>query len=197
MSWRAILIFGPPGCGKGTQAKAICSFAPFKHVSSGDIFRSMPKTSQASLKLQEYTSKGLLVPDEVTFNICKNYLIGLENTFQFDPVKQILLLDGLPRTKDQVELFNSLLKVELILNLQVSSNSIIVERLKKRALIEGRLDDANEEVITKRLNVYHEQTSEVLNCFEPSLIANINADPSPFAVLEQVLCFLQKVKGMS
>ena len=110
---RALLLVGPPGSGKGTQAKKLAHVADLYHLSSGDIFRAIPKDSKESALQQEYIVKGQLVPDQVTLDICLSYIEGLEKTFKFDRKKQLLLLDGIPRTKNQAELLKKEIEMGL------------------------------------------------------------------------------------
>lgn len=185
--WPSILIFGPQGSGKGTQATFLRQIAPLVHLSTGDIFRSIPKESELFQKLQSFTSKGLLVPDEVTLEIWSSYVEGLINTFQFNPSKQLLLLDGLPRTIAQARLLDRWIDVKLVLKLDVQNQDVLVERLSKRARIEGRLDDADETIVRKRLAIYKETTEQALSHYPSSIIHTIEADAPQLKVLKDIL----------
>jgi adenylate kinase len=185
--WPAILIFGPPGSGKGTQAGFLRQVAPLIHLSTGDIFRSIPKTSELAQKLQSYSSQGLLVPDEVTLSVWSEYVQGLIQTFQFDPSKQILLLDGLPRTLQQAKLLESWIEVKMILKLEVQDTAVLAQRLSKRARLEGRLDDADEHIVRTRLTVYKETTEQTLSHYPASIIRTLQADAPMLKVLRDIL----------
>lgn len=186
------LIFGPPGSGKGTQAKNLVNIAPFVHISTGDIFRSIPKGSETARLLATYTDHGLLVPDEVTVKIWKSYVDGLIATFRFNPNNQWLLLDGIPRTKEQAIMIEPMVDVRLIFNLQVQHEEILAERLTKRAIIEGRRDDAKPDVVKQRLHIYASQTRDTLSYYSPAMISNIQADQSPVMVLHDMLPFVEQ-----
>ena len=187
---RALLFVGPPGSGKGTQAKKLAVIADHYHLSSGDIFRSIPKESPEASLQKEYLSKGLLVPDEITLKICFNYIEGLEKTFKFDRNKQLLLLDGIPRTKRQVELLQGQIEMVQIIFLDVKNEEVLLKRLEKRALIEGRADDAKRDVLKKRLEVYKKQTEEVLSSYPKDKMLSVNGDQSPLLVFRDLLTAL-------
>lgn len=191
--WPAILIFGAPGSGKGTQAAFLSQVAPLLHLSTGDIFRSIPKTSELSQKLASFTSQGLLVPDEVTLEIWSDYVDGLIKTFKFDPSKQHLLLDGLPRTIEQAKLLEKWIDVKLIIKLDVENTEVLVHRLSKRALIEGRKDDADEKIVRRRLEVYKETTANTLAFYPSEIIHHVQADAPVLKVLRDILDGVQKV----
>ncbi len=184
---RALLFVGPPGSGKGTQAKKLATIADLYHLSSGDIFRSMPKDSKEAALQQEYINKGQLVPDEITLKICLSYIEGLEKTFKFDRKRQLLLLDGIPRTKNQAELLKKEIDMVAVVLLDVKNEEILINRLEKRALIEGRADDAKRDVLQKRMEVYKKQTADVLTAYPLDKQIHINGDQPPLKVLHDLL----------
>ena len=184
---RALLLVGPPGSGKGTQAKKLAHVADLYHLSSGDIFRAIPKDSKESALQQEYIVKGQLVPDQVTLDICLSYIEGLEKTFKFDRKKQLLLLDGIPRTKNQAELLKKEIEMVSVVLLDVKNEETLIHRLEKRALIEGRADDAKRDVLHKRLEVYKQQTADVLTAYPADKQIHINGDQPPLHVFKDLL----------
>ena len=95
---RSILIFGPPGSGKGTLGKSLSSAGNHFHLSSGDIFRGLSPESPAGKVYHNYAGKGLLLPDDTTIQIWHHYVHGLIATNRYFPEQQLLLLDGIPRT---------------------------------------------------------------------------------------------------
>ena len=182
-----ILLFGPPGAGKGTLGKFLSSAGSQYHLASGDIFRGLPFYSPAGKLYHSYASKGLLLPDEATIEIWKYYVHGLIATNAFYPESQDLLLDGIPRTPRQAEILSSFINVRQIIVLEVSDNEILRERMHTRARLEGRMDDINETVIQKRLDVYYQQIESVLNCYPKHLRSLVDGNQKPLEVLRDVL----------
>lgn len=174
MKFKTILLFGPPGAGKGTLGKRLHETGHFFHFSSGDMFRALDPQSEHGRLLTDYADKGLLAPDDLTIAIWKNYMETCVEKGTFSPDKQILLLDGLPRTTDQVQLASEKLNVVGICVLDAPDFEVFVQRLKNRALEEGRKDDADETVIRKRFDVYQKQTAAVLSQYPQELQCRIN-----------------------
>ena len=112
---------------------------------------------------------------------------GLVNTNKLNPAKDTLLLDGIPRTVAQVDLIKPIVDVKHIFVLDIKDEATIVARLLNRAKIEGRKDDADENVIKNRLNVYKESTAKVLEKYDPSIISHITGDNTPDEVFLDVL----------
>lgn len=181
--WRAILLFGPPGSGKGTQGKALGSIPGFLHVASGEIFRQLYKLGSHGKEVTKYTSNGKLVPDDLTIQIWGKHMNVLRDEGTFNPDEQIVLLDGIPRTYEQAKYLSATLDVLAIFSLELGDDEEAVQRIKLRATKEGRVDDAREEVIRGRLATFHQQTSETLSYYDPSLILRINASQLPLKVL--------------
>ena len=154
-----LLIMGPPGAGKGTQAVNIAKSLNIPHISTGDIFReNMKNETPLGLEAKAFYDKGMYVPDEVTNRI-------VEDRITWDDAKNGFLLDGYPRTLDQVNFLDQILakktqKIEKVLELTIDI-PVVVERLLKRAQEQGRIDDTKE-VITKRLEVYATSTAPLL-----------------------------------
>lgn len=167
-----LLIVGPPGAGKGTQAKLIASSFGIPAISTGDIFRDNIKNgTELGQKVQSIVSSGGYVPDTLTNEIVRDRL------HQDDAVGGFLL-DGYPRTTEQVaELDRILAETGASLDavvLLVADTDEVVERLLKRAVDQGRADDT-EEVIRHRQDVYHEQTEPVIALYrERGLVAEVD-----------------------
>ena len=184
----AFLIFGAPGSGKGTVgAKLAAVTSNIKHLSTGDIFRGLSPQSENGKLFSQYAGAGKLVPDDVTIKIFSRYVHGLIDTNKFNPESDSFLLDGIPRTVSQANLITSVVNIKHIFVLDIKDDSIIVERLLKRAKIEGRKDDADEAVIRARLREYEEKTAAVLSVFDDSKITTINGSQSPDEVFRDTL----------
>ena len=190
---RAILIFGPPGSGKGTLGKFLSSAGNHFHLSSGDIFRSLSPESPAGQLYHNYAGKGLLLPDEITIQIWHHYVHGLIATNRYFPVSQLLLLDGIPRTIRQADLLQKYITVERIIVLEVEQIEELIKRIQRRALIEKRTDDLDPQILRTRMEVYQKDTMKVLKHYPEKLIARFNASQKPLEVLRDVLVSLSSL----
>jgi adenylate kinase len=194
MRYKSILLFGAPGSGKGTQGTILGSIPGFYHNATGDIFRSLDLQSEMGKVFWEYAGRGQLVPDEITIRLWKQYIKGMEMINQFHPDTEILVLDGLPRNLDQARLVEDTIDVQKIIYLQCKDLNKMVERLRRRALRENRFDDANDEVIHRRLVEYEEKTRPVLTFYPKEKIVNIDATMSQIRVLSSILSVLVPIK---
>jgi adenylate kinase len=195
MRYKAILLFGAPGSGKGTQGSILGSIPGFYHSACGDVFRSLDLQSEMGRKFWEYSSRGELVPDELTVKLWKNFIKGMEMVNQFHPETEILILDGIPRNKDQAKLLEETLDVVKIIYLVCADKKKMIERLRRRALKENRFDDANDGVIQHRLEVYERDTHPVLECYPPDKIAKIDATMSQIKVLREIIDIIVPIKS--
>lgn len=191
MRYKTILLFGAPGSGKGTQGKIIGAIPGFFHSASGDIFRSLDLQSEIGRIFWEYAGQGKLVPDELTVKVWKQFILGMEMINQFHPESQLLLLDGIPRNVAQAKLLEDTIEVVKVIHLQCSDMSKMVERLKRRALKENRFDDAKDDVIRRRLEVYERDTRPMLDYYPADRIVKIDATMSMIrvtaAIIEQLV----------
>lgn len=194
MKYRAILLFGPPGAGKGTQGKILGQIPNFVHFSSGDAFRSLRVDSPLGRVFVEYASKGQLVPDEPTIELWRQSVHGLIANGRFNPDADILILDGIPRNPNQVRIMDGLIEVKAILDLFCPVMEKLVVRLQRRALKENRLDDANVEVIRTRLETYKRETRAVLDCYPDTFIHLIDSTQEPMLVLLDILKILARLR---
>jgi adenylate kinase len=193
LRYKAILLFGAPGSGKGTQGKILGAIPGFFHSSTGDIFRSLDLQSPTGRTVWEFVSKGKLVPDALTINIWKQYLQGMELINQFHPETEIIVLDGLPRSVDQARILEGTLDVLKVIHL-VADQAKMVERLRRRALKENRVDDASDEVIGRRFEVYQKETEPVLEYYATDKIVTIDAAQSQIRVLSEIIRVLVPLK---
>ena len=188
--FQSVLIFGAPGSGKGTQGKFLSSAGNHYHLSSGDVFRGLSPESPAGKLYHKYAGKGQLLPDDVTIEIWHHYVMGLIATNKYFPSEQLLLLDGIPRTVKQAEILERYIEVKKIILLEIYNKDILVQRLKRRALIEKRHDDNDESILRKRMEIYEKETFPVLAYYPDTLIARFNADQRPLEVLRDILISL-------
>jgi adenylate kinase len=183
----SILLFGPPGVGKGTQGQILGSVPGFFHLATGDMFRSLDKESEIGMEFTRYSSQGLLVPDSLTVRLWRQHVEQLIRRELYDPSKDVLLLDGIPRSEPQAEAMRDHIDPFMVIHLVCENLDEMVRRMKKRASEQGRPDDANESVIRKRFEVFEEQTAPVLACYDESIVENIDALGTPAEVLQRVL----------
>jgi adenylate kinase len=193
MKYRTVLLFGAPGSGKGTQGKILGSIPNFFHFACGDAFRNLRIDDPIGRVFIEYSSRGQLVPDEPTINLWAKNIQASTLDGEFNPEKDTLVLDGIPRNPQQAEMLKDTLDVKAVFNLACSDQNKMVERLQRRALRENRLDDANLEVIKQRLETYECETRPVLNYYGPNLVHNIDSTESPLKVLRQILDILARI----
>jgi adenylate kinase len=159
-----IVLFGPPGAGKGTQSEMLISQYNLVHLATGDIFRFNIKNGTELGKLaQGYMNQGQLVPDEVTIKM-------LNAEVEKHPEAKGFIFDGFPRTNPQAQALDQLLdskgtSISCMLALEVPEDELKA-RLLKRAEVSGRADDANIEVIENRIAVYNKETAPVKSYFE-------------------------------
>lgn len=158
-----LILFGPPGSGKGTQAKKIVDRYNLLHISTGDLFRyEMGNNTPLGLKAKEYIAKGELVPDEVTVGMLKNKVLT-------SPKVNGYIFDGFPRTRPQAEALDHLLselgtEVTLLLALDVHDEEI-VKRILDRGKTSGRADDNDESIIRNRIQVYNAETAPIFSYY--------------------------------
>jgi adenylate kinase len=157
-----LIIMGPPGAGKGTQAKFVAEHFQIPAISTGDIFRAnVSRGTELGLKAKQYMDAGDYVPDEVTNLMVRNRIDEPDAESGF-------LLDGYPRTLSQVEELDGMIKftgheLDAVLVLTVDEDEI-VQRLLQRAELEGRADDT-EDVIRRRQELYTEQTEPLIEVY--------------------------------
>ena len=185
--YRSILLFGPPGVGKGTQGKLLGSVPGFFHLATGDMFRGLDKNSTLGKEVVTYSSRGELVPDELTVRLWQQHVKGLIENSTYAPARDLLVLDGIPRSVTQAQALDDKLDVLAIIHLTCLDIDEMVQRMKRRALKEGRKDDADENVIRRRFEVYKAETSPVLGHYNTDLVNDIDGVGKPARVLRDVL----------
>jgi adenylate kinase len=191
--YRAILLFGMPGSGKGTQGAILGEIPSLVHISMGDIFRKIPRQGKFGREIEQYTSQGIMVPDELTVRIFERHLVILEMQ-EFLMPEHTLLLDGLPRNYAQAVRLDDVLDVVQIFHLKIEDTAMAIERLKARALKENRLDDMNDEVIRRRLQTYHDETFETLSFFDSKLVFDVDAGRRAIDVLCDIVNRLAEIE---
>lgn len=167
-----LVIFGPPGAGKGTQSDKIIAKYNLKHISTGDMFRSHIKNeTDLGKEVKSILDSGMLVPDAITIKMLENEILNNSDVTGF-------ILDGFPRTVPQAEALDSFFesrndKVHLVLQLDVNEAEI-KQRIEERAKTSGRVDDSQEKLI-QRIDEYFTKTIHVLPYYEKQgKVAKVN-----------------------
>ena len=159
-----IIIFGPPGAGKGTQSDKLIEKYDLTHIATGDLFRMhLGNNTPLGLEAKKYMEEGNLVPDKVVIDM-------VENKIQESVDSSGFIFDGFPRTVNQAISLDSMLsskelEINFLISLTVDDKELI-SRIKKRSLVSGRVDDQSEEKINNRINVYKNETLPVLNYYK-------------------------------
>lgn len=163
LNMKHIILFGPPGSGKGTQATKLAERFNLVHISTGDLFRyEIGNSTPLGLEAKSFMDKGMLVPDSITVGMLKNKV-------EQHPDAEGFILDGFPRTIPQAEALDEFLasreeSVNGLISLNVTDEEI-VGRLLERGKSSGRSDDSDESIIRNRIKVYKEQTSPVFDFY--------------------------------
>jgi adenylate kinase len=158
-----IVLFGPPGAGKGTQAEFLINSFGLLHLSTGDLLRSeLAAGTKLGVEAKTYMDKGELVPDAVVIGMIEHKLIA-------NPDAKGIIFDGFPRTVDQAKALDELLEknntpISAMLGLEVEKQELI-DRLLSRGKVSGRADDQDQSVIENRINVYNDKTAPLIDYY--------------------------------
>ncbi|WP_292466217.1 adenylate kinase [Methanolobus sp.] len=213
-----IVLFGPPGAGKGTQAKELSKKYEIPHISTGDILRANVRDgTELGLKAKQYMDKGELVPDEVLIGLIRNRLTEPD-------CEKGYLLDGYPRTIPQADALTGILKdiskpLDAVINIEVSDEALVKRLSGRRSCTCGesyhlmfnppvkegvcnacgaelyQRDDDKEEVIRQRLAVYNEKTKPLINYYDDTgILVNIDGSGAVGAVLADVCKIMDQYK---
>jgi len=189
-----IVLFGPPGSGKGTQAQNLIEKFNLKQISTGDLFRfNMKNDTELGKLAKSYIDKGELVPDQVTTDMLIDEIRKPSDAAGF-------IFDGYPRTAVQTEALERIVKEELNDEIDVClslvvEDTILVERLLKRGEISGRSDDSNVEIIENRIKEYYTKTAEVAELYkQQGKYVEINGVGDINEISEKLFAEVEKVK---
>lgn len=189
-----IVLFGPPGSGKGTQAQNLIEKFNLKQISTGDLFRFNMKNGTELGKLaKSYIDKGELVPDQVTIDMLVDELKKTTETNGF-------IFDGFPRTSYQTEVLDQIVKdqlnseISICLSLVVE-DEILVGRLVKRGETSGRVDDSDESIIRNRIKEYYAKTAEVAELYkQQGKYVEVNGVGEIAEISEKLFAEVEKIK---
>lgn len=186
---RGVLLFGYPGSGKGTQGKILAALPGFHHVAMGDILRALTPAHPLYERVQTYLRAGDLVPDELAMDL----LVRHVDSIRPEP-DDFLIIDGVPRNKQQVEMINRIVDVVRIFKLSVYDENLVVDRLRKRARAQGRIDDLSDAIIQHRLSVYRQETESCIRLYPGSLLTRIHANQPVFDVHHDIIHAFAKMR---
>ncbi len=183
----AFIILGAPGSGKGTQGKILGNIPRFFHFACGDVFRSLDTRTALGRRFVEYSSRGELVPDELTIDLWKAQIDNWRGMHIYKPDIDFLVLDGIPRNVRQAEILERYLDVLQVFHLSCPNRNELARRMRKRALKENRLDDASDRVIDQRIATYEAETKPIIAHYPAEIVMNIDATQPPVKVLSEII----------
>ncbi|RYD60232.1 MAG: nucleoside monophosphate kinase [Verrucomicrobiaceae bacterium] len=183
----AFLILGAPGSGKGTQGKILGSIPRFFHCACGDVFRSLDTRTPIGRRFVDYSSRGELVPDELTIELWKAQVDNWRESHVYKPDIDFLVLDGIPRNVAQAEMISEFLEIHQVFHLSCPNREELARRMRKRALKDNRMDDASDRVIQQRIATYEAETKPILEYYSPALVTDIDATHPPVKVLNDII----------
>ena len=188
-----IVLFGAPGCGKGTQAQRLKERYGIDHVATGEVIRGeIRRGTELGRSMESYIAQGKLAPDEIVIGMIANYVAGHLDA-------KGCIFDGFPRTTVQAEEFDKILakhglKVDIMVDIHVPEEEL-VRRILLRGKESGRADDASEEVIRDRLKVYHDQTAVVSDYYAAQgKYASVNGIGTIDEVFERIATVIDNLK---
>lgn len=189
-----IVLFGPPGSGKGTQAQNLIEKFNLKQISTGDLFRfNMKNDTELGKLAKSYIDKGELVPDQVTIDMLIDELKKPTETNGF-------IFDGFPRTSYQTEVLDQIVKNQLDADISIClslvvEDEILVQRLVKRGETSGRVDDSDESIIRNRIKEYYAKTAEVAELYkQQGKYVEINGVGEIEEISEKLFAEVEKIK---
>ena len=189
-----LILFGPPGSGKGTQSEKLIARYGLKHISTGDLLRSeIARNTPLGQEAKNFMDKGQLVPDEVVIGM-------ISSALDENPRVKGFLFDGFPRTATQAEALDKLLELKngsiaVMLALDVSEKELI-KRLEKRGETSGRSDDNNNHVIKARIAEYHDKTAAVSDYYKQfDKVVMVNGEGSIVEILDSLCAEIDKRIG--
>jgi adenylate kinase len=190
-----ILMLGPQGCGKGTQAKRISATYGIPHISTGEMLREMKELpTDVGRELKEVMDRGDLVNDELMVRLIEDRLSRGDTLGGF-------ILDGFPRTMSQAESLDVLLRdlgrnLDVVFDLQVADHQVLIDRMVRRAAEEGRSDDTPE-AMERRLALYERETAPLIDYYRTrqANVVGLHADRSIDEVFQEVQHSLEAVEA--
>lgn len=189
--YNAVILFGAPGCGKGTQGRELGKLPGLVHCACGDVFRALSPATELGRRSAEFSSRGELVPDDITIELWQAHIHRCIEQGEFDPDADVLVLDGIPRNVTQAEMLAATMDVQALFYLNCPDQSELAARLCRRSLREGRSDDADQRVVGHRLEVFESTRKPLLDFYGTEVVCEINAQQKAADVLRDILSHIR------
>ena len=185
--FKTFLMFGAPGSGKGTQGAILGRIPRFIHCACGDVFRALDTRTPLGQQFVHHSSRGELVPDELTVQLWKANIDSRVESHLFKPDIDFLVLDGIPRNMEQAVIMERYIEVLHVFHLSCPDREELHRRLRKRALKDNRWDDAKEETIAQRIRTYEDESKPLLRYYPSDKITDIDATQHPAVAFNTIL----------
>ena len=185
--YKTFLMFGAPGSGKGTQGAILGRIPRFVHCACGDVFRALDTRTPLGQQFVHYSSRGELVPDELTVQLWKANIDSRAESHLFKPDIDFLILDGIPRNVEQARIMERYIEVLHVFHLSCPDRQELKRRLRKRALKDNRWDDAKDETIERRIKTYEDESKPMLEYYPADKITDIDATQHPAVAFHTIL----------
>jgi adenylate kinase len=183
--WRSIILLGLPGSGKSTLARALAELPEFVHFEAGQTLRATAPDSAVGRLVHPLLEQGRLVPDDLVVRVWQEDVQSRIDRGRYAPDRQVLLLDGIPRTPAQAELMRETTDVIRLIYLACDDESLLLERLLKRGQRHGRADDADATRVRRRLDLHRREVLPLLD-LDPNAVARVDACRGALDVLIDV-----------
>ncbi len=183
----AILLFGMPGAGKGTQGRLLGTMTGLFHISTGEIFRSLDRSTEDGRTVRDLIDHGNLVPDDLAVRLWRGWCENAVRDGYLSPADDVVILDGIPRSVRQCKMLDAEVDVLAVVHLATQNDEPIVERLLLRGSTDGRDDDRSEAIIRRRFDIYRQTTAPVLDYYPAEIRHEINPLGTPIEVKKRIL----------
>src|SRR5687768_7369455 len=190
MTWPSIILLGLPGTDKSTLARALSALPEFVHFAAGQTLRATPPDSPLGRQVHPILKQGKLLPDDLVVRLWHDDIQSRIAAGHYDPHRQTLLLDGLPRSPGQAQLIRNHARNLRTIHLACDDESVLITRLLHRGQLHGRPDDADEHRIRDRLNLHRREVLPLLN-LDPPNVSRLNACRPALEVLIDLASILR------
>lgn len=180
--YSVILLIGPPGTGKGTQGGILGAVPGFYYFGMGETLRSLDPDSPQGRRIAPYLRSGKLAPAKLVTDLWKREIEDRINRGQYQPDRETLILDGIPRTIEQAKRLDRRIVVKAVIEFVCRRKEELVERLRQRRQVGSRADDQSDELIQHRFEVYYQRTAPLLKYYPQRLVIALGAEGTPLEV---------------